>query len=380
MNAMTRTDDYIISLVRALMQEQPVPPIPEGLSLQELFDFSKSHCMEALVFRGLSTLLPHSGDAVWMQWENRVNQLLAQSIVQLQERDDLIEILTRKGIDVLPVKGCWLKELYPDLGDRQMADLDMLIHPADAAAAEDIILQMGYRKEEVLSHHTMYLKLPYMVLELHTSLLPDIDEHGGYYEDIWEKALPAEGNPRLFRLSPEDEYLYYLVHLSKHLADGGSGIRTILDNTVYSRCLPNLDRAYLERELKTLGLWELAQQIQKLSRCWFETGQTVSEDLRSLAQAICTAGTYGSMEMRTQQRMDHLREKYHNPITLLWAYGIPRLFRPLSEMKRHYPVLAKAPFLLPVFWIVRILSMMLLNQHAFWRKLRLIFQEGKKHG
>ena len=84
MNAMTRTDDYIISLIRAVMWERPVPPIPEGLSLGELFDYSKSHCVEALVFRGLAQLLPHCEDPVWKGWENRVNQLLAQSIVQLQ--------------------------------------------------------------------------------------------------------------------------------------------------------------------------------------------------------------------------------------------------------------------------------------------------------
>ena len=87
MNAMTRTDDYIISLIRALMRECPVPPIPEGLSLGELLDYSKSHSVEALVFRGLAQLLLHCEDPVWKGWENRANQLLAQSIVQLQERD-----------------------------------------------------------------------------------------------------------------------------------------------------------------------------------------------------------------------------------------------------------------------------------------------------
>ena len=61
---MTRTADYILSLFRALMQEQPLPPIPEELSLQELFDFSRSHAIEALVFRGLASLLPNSESPV----------------------------------------------------------------------------------------------------------------------------------------------------------------------------------------------------------------------------------------------------------------------------------------------------------------------------
>ena len=380
MNAMTRTDDYIISLVRALMQEQPVPPIPEGFSLQELYDFSRSHSIEALIYRALYSLLSHSEDPVWKQWENRSNQLLAQSIVQLQERDDLIHTLTAAGIDVMPVKGCWLKERYPDVNDRQMSDLDMLIHPADAAAAERILLQMGYRKEEVSFHHTTYIKPPYTALELHTALLPDIDEHGGYYENVWEKALPVDGKPRLYRLKPEDEYLYYIVHLNKHMSEGGSGIRSILDNCIYSRCFPDMDAEYLEKELETLGFLEFAQQVQELSHCWFETGAAIPEALEPLAQAVCTAGTYGSLEMRTRNRMERLREKHRNPVMRFFAYCLPRFFRPLSEMKRRYPVLEKAPILLPVFWVVRIASMMLHNEKSFWQHLRLVFQEGGGHG
>lgn len=377
---MTNTAEYIISLIRALIQEQPIPPIPEGASLRELYDFSRSHSIEALIYRALYPLLSHSADPVWKQWENRASQLLAQSIVQLQARDDLIHMLTQAGMDVLPVKGCWLKEQYPDLGDRQMSDLDMLIRPGDASAAERLLLTRGYRKEEVSYHHTTYIQPPYLALELHTSLLPDIDEHRSYYEDVWEKAVPSDGIPRLYRLKPEDEYLFYLVHLSKHLSEGGSGIRSILDNFIYLRCFPNMDGDYLSKELEALGLSELAWQVQELSRCWFETGAAIPKALEPLAQAVCTAGTYGSLEMRTRHRMERLSKKYPNPVIRFFAYCLTRFFRPLSEMKRHYPVLEKAPILLPVFWVVRIVSMMVHNEKSFWQHLRSVFREGGRHG
>ena len=377
---MTNTAEYIIALIRALIQEQTVPPIPVGISLQEMFDTSRSHCVEAFVFRGLARCLPHSEDPVWKQWDNRVNQLLAQSIVQLQVRDELIHTLTQAGIDVLPVKGCWLKELYPEINDRQMSDLDILIRPADASAAERLLLSRGYRKEEVSYHHTTYIQPPYLALELHTSLLPDIDEHRSYYADVWRKAVPSDENPRLYRLRPEDAYVYYLVHLNKHLCEGGSGIRSILDNCIYFRSFPYMDGDYLRKELETLRLSELARQVQTLSCCWFETGLEIPETPQSLAQAVCTAGTYGSLEMRTRHRMVRLSQKFRNPIIRFFAYCLPRFFRPLSEMKRHYPVLEKVPILLPVFWVVRIMSMMLHNEKAFWQHFRLVFLEGGRHG
>ena len=378
--AMTPTAEYTISLIRSLMREQPAPPIPEGIGLQALLDFSRFHSVEALVFRGLGPVVTHPEDPVWKSWEGRVNLLLAQSIVQLQERDELVQKLTEAGIDLLPLKGCCLKERYPEINDRQMSDLDMLIHPEDAAAAERLLLARGYRIDDAYYHHTSYIKEPYLVLEIHVSLLPAGDEHSAYFERVWDRVAPSGDVPHLYTLKPEDEYLFYLAHLSKHLSDGGSGLRSILDQWIYSRCFPHMDEAYLERELKTLGLWELAGKVRALSRCWFETGQAIPESLRPMAQAVCDAGTYGSLEVQARQRMEQLRIDHPNPIARLWAYCVPRFFRPLSVMKRQYPVLCKLPVLLPVFWLVRILSLMLDSKASFWKRLRLVFREGGKHG
>ena len=51
---MTQVYRYIIALIRALMQDRPLPPVPEGISLGELFSVSKAHGIQALVFRGLN--------------------------------------------------------------------------------------------------------------------------------------------------------------------------------------------------------------------------------------------------------------------------------------------------------------------------------------
>ena len=376
---MTQVYRYIIALIRALMQDRPLPPVPEGISLGELFSVSKAHGIQALVFRGLNELQPDCMDPVWKQWENQVNQLLAQSVVQLQERDELIDIFTRAEMDVLPVKGCWLKELYPDINDRQMSDLDMLVREEDVSRAEVLLLERGYRKDEVGFHHTVYRQAPYLVLELHTSLLPKIDEHRSYYEDVWNRATAGE-NPRLYRLKPEDAYIYYLVHLNMHLSEGGSGIRSILDNCIYLRAHPYMDQAYLDRELDTLGLSPMARQVQALSHCWFETGQEIPEELQSFAQAVCEAGTYGFWENRVQNRMEHLAKRYPNPVIRFFAYCLPRFFLPMPTMKRRYPILEKLPVLLPFCWAARVASMMLHNEDSFWQHLGLLFRKGECHG
>ena len=100
--------EYCIELIRAALQEQPVSPIPEGLSLKELFDFSKLHGVEAIVYSALSELEPDAADPLWQSWGQRAEMLLAQSLVQLAERDILFEAMEEEGIPLMPVKGCWL--------------------------------------------------------------------------------------------------------------------------------------------------------------------------------------------------------------------------------------------------------------------------------
>ena len=120
-------ENYCIALIRAVMQEQPVPEIPEGVTLQALVTFAKRHSVEALVYHGLEQLDMDEEDPVWQNWCNRAQMILTQSIVQLTDRDTIFEALTSEGIDLLPIKGCWLKEQYPEIDYRQMSDLDMFI-------------------------------------------------------------------------------------------------------------------------------------------------------------------------------------------------------------------------------------------------------------
>lgn len=153
---------YCIDVIRSVMQEKEVPAIPDGVTLQELFAYSKLHSVEALVFNGLSQLEVDETDPVWMYWANRAEMILTQSIVQLADRDIVFAALTEAGMDVLPVKGSWLKEQYPQIDFRQMSDLDMLVHREDRERAREIMFQLGYEEEQVLSpHHDGYEKKPY---------------------------------------------------------------------------------------------------------------------------------------------------------------------------------------------------------------------------
>lgn len=380
MNKKTDCRQYCLDVIRAVMQQQEVPGFPEQLTLEELYAFAKHHNVEALVYHGLCQLELDVTSPAWCHWENRASMLLAQGVVQLNDRDVLFDALCGAGIPLLPVKGSWLKELYPNMEYRQMADLDMLIPAEKAQEARKIMLSLGYSTDafEDSPNHAGYLKPPYTEVELHVSLLSEDD--GGYYDDVWNRVQKVDGYPCLYRFRAEDEYIFYLLHLNKHLEDAGTGIRSILDSLVYRTAYTDMDWQYLKKELDRLNLWQRAKQVETLSDCWFKTGEAVPGELEPLAESILSAGSYGSIANRSRKRLEKLQEKYKNPLLRGIVYWIIRICRPLEEMEKSFPVLKKLPVLLPLFWIYRAVRKFGKHPKEIWHHVTLVFARGKENG
>ncbi len=365
---------YCIDLIRAVMQEKAVPPMPAGISLKALYAFAKLHGVEAMVHHGVAQLRVEETDSVLQEWDRRADMILTQSIVQLAERDKLFSAMHDAGIPVLPVKGSWLKELYPEIDYRQMSDLDILIRPEDAKKAKSVMLQLGYfPSKETSDHHNGYSLKPYMEVELHLSLLPDSSEHYDYYKNIWEKATESD-YPGVFRLSPEDEYIYYLLHLQNHVLFAGSGIRSFLDCVVYRELYPHMDMEYLMREYEALGITSFVRDVEALSDCWFRTGSIPGKELDALSQAVISAGTYGTEEQQFRNQMAKV-----SSVTPA-RYWLSRLFLSKKEMEKEFPVLKKLPMLLPLMWFVRLVSRLTRHPKALLRHIKLVNRIGKENG
>ena len=375
-------ENYCIELIRAVMQEQPVPEIPEGVTLQALFTFAKRHSVEALVYHGLEQLDMDEEDPVWQNWCNRAQMILTQSIVQLTDRDTIFEALTSEGIDLLPIKGCWLKEQYPEIDYRQMSDLDMFIRKEDRASVCNKMKELGYESVALTNKavHDSYKKPPYTEVEMHFTLLKLEDSRHSYYDNIWEKAKPVDGMEHLYRMPVEDEYIYYILHLEKHVLDAGIGIKAVLDSFMHRTCYADMDRDYLQNELEKLNVWELTKQIEMLADCWFVIGEDIPEELKELAGHILSDGAYGTEERMLEQRLKKLEERYKNPVIRHIVYWSSRTFLPREEMECIYPILEKVPVLLPFCWIARLVMTCIRKPKTLLRQVKLAGKKGESNG
>ena len=268
------------------------------------------------------------------------------------ERKAVLDKLEEAGIWYMPLKGIVLKELYPKIGMRQMADNDILYDVSRCDDLRVIMESLGFEaKTHVMNDydHDCFEKLPIFNFEMHRALI-----HPGpgkaifkYYRNAKDRLIKDDGNAFGYHFSDEDFYTYMVTHEYKHFDNGGTGLRSVLDTYIYcTRKGGQLDWKYIERELKKLGLYDFERANRSLALHLFG-GEELTDDEKEMLEYIIFSGTYGTQKNYVQ---NGLRKKGRV------GFLISRTFLPYSAMVSAYPILHKLPFLLPVFWVVRIVS------------------------
>jgi hypothetical protein len=231
-----------------------------------------------------------------------------------------------------------------------MGDADVLIRMEDYEKIAPLMRSLPAVPLPESDHEYTWMLMARLTVELHKRLIPSYNEdYYAYYGDGWRLARPtAEGSHR-FEMSREDTLIYLFTHFAKHYRDKGAGVKYVVDFFVYRRAFPDLDTAYLEREMKKLRLWDFYLNIMRLVEVWFEGAE--SDDMVDfLTQKIFDDGVFGTEEngavsvgVKLSKTGGSVRRKR----------VLQLLFPGYTNMCVKYPVLKKWPILLPILWIWR---------------------------
>ena len=336
---------YIIKLTAAARKGTQPPEPTELVAFEHIYNICKMHSIENTVFYAVEKLKRKPEEKLYKKWRDERNKGIHRHMIQSMENDALKKAFNDNGIDFMPVKGFPICALYPEPDYRYMGDLDYLLREKDLKKAGDIVKGMGYSPDVVdMFHHDEYKKPPFMVIELHHSMLSASagDAFYNYYKGFFDKGIKVSGHE--YKMSDEDFYIFQLVHLKKHYDEAGTGIRTFLDMyLINKKILPALDREYIAAELEKLKLTEFCGFVQKITDKWFEREDT--ESFSEEEMYIITSGVYG---------LDRHRFNNYKKDKTKGEYIKNRLFPSSNWMKETYPVLKKHKWLLPFTYIHRL--------------------------
>lgn len=194
-----------------LLKEKPEP----GLELtQTEWQFIKpyltDHRLEGYIYKFFGPALPADlKENLSVQWQSQ----WLKNHLYLKELEELRKICKAGGLHFTVLKGAaMLPALYPDLGSRQMSDLDLLVSSPETIAFQNMLLENYYHQVKSTAWKANNFKFTYtkkiqafdLVVELHNKLF--LTES---LDNLWEST-----GQDLKVLTPTDHLIHLIGHFS----------------------------------------------------------------------------------------------------------------------------------------------------------------------
>lgn len=355
-NKNTEITNEILSVGRVLIEAIKaqlnglVYEFSENTDFKKIHKLSERHKVTALI--APSVIASNSADdEIKAVFKKELFRCAARHTAQEKEMEELSQLFISSGIKYCFLKGSKVSKYYDNPDMRFMLDMDVYIEPDKAEAVKEILVARGYKYDNYEdAKDAGYVKKPFLNFELHKELKYDYDKGYEYYKGAFERMLISE-NGCTMNMTNEDFYVYILSHAAHHFESAGTGIKTIVDHYYLKKKLkPQCDSAVLQEAMEKTGLAVFNDRMDKLSDCWFGNGIT-DDSIEEITDYIILSGVFGT---QTNYYLSGIiKGEYTEKKS---SYFLSRIFLPMKLMKKRYPVLKKLPFLLPLMWIVRIIS------------------------
>ena len=379
MDSKLSTDSlYLLHLVSCALRDATPSALPQDTSWDVVFRLAERNSVTTTCAFAVAKV-PGTTDKERSRWQSKVDSNLMRHAIFDMERERIYEKMDAAGLAHASLKGILTSQAYPRPEMRWMCDNDFLFGKPQpdgtvkAASDEDarelrrIMEHLGYKTEAFgTGNHDSYQKPPFLNIEPHRRLAsPEVD-WWQYYANPWAHARKTSNGMETQREFPlEDAYLFHIAHMFKHYSSSGHGVRGLADEWVLMNAWdPKMDRDYLNTELDKLGMRSFECDLCRVSESIIgkdACGQALAGNAAAITQQdeqmlvyMLGSGTYGTLSNNVNNKL--AKEAAENGQKGSRArYLLRRTFPPLSHLTQGYPVLKRAPWLLPGVYAYRLI-------------------------
>lgn len=341
----------VVTLLRSALHAEALK-LPEDFDWNKAADLLYQHHLTGLGIQGAVLCgVPRTHPAV-AKMTALFCQTLKTSRLQMQKLDEVFALFEANGIEYLPVKGSVIKPLYPRMEYRIMGDADILIRPEQYPLIQSLLPALGLKETDNCDYEYTW-ECPALTLELHRYLVSThFTDYFAYYEDSWQYARKCDQGSG-YRLTPEAHFVYFFVHFAKHYLNGSICAKDLCDFHVWRKAHPNMDEAYILSQIENLKLTDFYHNILALLDNWFYDAPATEA-----SELITRAAFQGGVSTDfNQSAADNVMQRHSDETDSLFKkkfkWFLNALFPSCSTLSYAHPILKKAPFLLPIFWVIR---------------------------
>ena len=336
---------YILELLKcAITNTTPSAP-NESLDWDVVFNYAKIHRIVPVLYFSIQKLPKDIKLKVTNldQYKLAYKSNLVDDANRENEISIITKLLTSNDVDYILLKGSVTKHFYPDTSMRMMSDVDILYRNADSKDIKSLLEDNGYTQTKSTPKDAMYLSSNKLVkVEMQQSLLDDgFTDWLKYLDTIWDRCIKKTDNE--YTMTPEDFYIYHIVHMAKHFINGGIGLRHVLDIWVIKNHYQDLDSVYTEKFFKELSLNKFENKVTDLCEYWFEDNiRSDKKTIDLISEYIFENGAFGNISQQSA----------NEAATGSTSSTKEKIFPSKQTMANYYgDIITNHPITIPFYWI-----------------------------
>ena len=350
---MNSTEKFFVECVKRGIKKEKIEFVPDGLDYQQFYKLCAAHSMSVAVVRALEDVKHQLPSRLLHALETSAYCHLTYDIQSVRDVETLLTALEERGFRYMPLKGYYLKKLYPSSDMRYASDFDILIDVQQLGELRAAYKELGLLTMRYDEHHDIvYYPRTNTLFELHKTLFVGrLEDYFGKGNKGFEGTAIKEGHRYFHEMDKEKFYISLLAHSAQHFATGaGVGIRHLTDVYLYRKAY-TLDEAYFDIELSKCGLQQFKDEFEKAARFLFDEDASVEPFTEKLISHVLASSVLANREKKSASdvvstgRSDHKEAQKK----AFWQ----KIFLPTEQMRFQFPILKKAIWLLPVFHVVR---------------------------
>ncbi|MEE0929769.1 MAG: nucleotidyltransferase family protein [Acutalibacteraceae bacterium] len=371
-NILSHFNEYccVFRLVNSAVNNITVDISDLEIDWKYVFTLSDYLGFTALVKRGIDLLCDEQMPSAELKkiFDREFKRQLIIDSNQLYELELMINAFEKAGINILLLKGTYIKNLYPSTVYRYMGDIDTYIECIDSDNANIVLTNLGYKIHDSSADEKIYIKEPFICLEEHFTLSDSgFKVINDYYKTILKKCTLKKDYSHIYEMTIEDIYIYLSVHAVHHYYYAGIAPRIFLDYYVFlEKYKDSLNMDYVESVLKSFGYYEFNKKAVKLAYKWFGKNGTGLDKNSDIDLFIASCSTYGTDEHNVGIRATKMITEGETPSKI--KFLMKQLFPSYSKMEEKFPILKKSPLILPIVWIRYVASKMINQRTAKYYK------------
>ena len=332
--------------------------LPENVDIGALAGLARIHQVDGIIYKqcgftGIPSMAEAYSAAIFY-YANRTKTV-----------EKISEAFRKADIPFFTVKGLNISKYYPIPALRTMGDCDIAVEPERFEEAVKLMQSLGFSGHMGEGRHEFDCDGFGLHFELHNQLLKS-------HECISEKQINFCNDFMPYykdnSIDISFHFLYLILHLRKHMASWGAGLRQFFDLAAVIKNCDGLDWRFIEEKLEYLDTAKFAHVCFSLIEYWFSVSVPIPFErcseafIKDIEGRVLKGGVFGNYD--EEKPNTHHLDFLNNNKYPVWFNRIVAIFNSVflsySDIK-SYPGISYIngrPWLLPIAWVHRFIILL----------------------